>query len=376
MLAKKIKWFIHPVLAAPIKDIDRRFRMFTDDMNYVIGKTNKSSLIFDGVTVTAKKPGENNFPVGWAGPIKNPADNYNLWAWIDFSPGRNRGTMSWHYDGTGILDCGFEKMSDPENPGYDYDIQLYVLLHEYAHNFGAGIGEYYRTALIPDKTGTDPYLTVSTLDPDCRYWSKRQDFLIDPLLRNTSPWTAMKFSELTATIIDSGKYRISSFPVKVTPENDVLVKVFDSKWAPIPQARIEAWKKLKEIPERYKIVETDNDGASIIDWGIENEDQMTTDPARLIKVYASDYLSAATHFTLWDHQYSAICKDRGRLVVRVMMLRDPSELTEDVQNEISEVEGCIGWSVYPDMKPPMPPRQYRLSASCLHCSSEPSASSR
>ena len=367
MLPQKIKWFIHPILAAPIKDIERRFKLITDDLNYILAKTNERRLIYDGVSIVSQRPNDYNFPIGWKGATKLPVENFDMWCWINYVPGRTTGAAGWHYDGTGVWECGFDKIADPENPNYEYDTQLYVFLHEYAHNFGGGIGEYYRSAIVPDTTGIEPFLTISTLDPDCRYWSKRPDFLADPLLRNSNPWTTMQYSELTATIIDSCKYRISTVLPKIVPESDVLIAVFNSDWQRIPNARVEVWKGLKGSVERYKIGMTDSDGHLVINWGIDNIDQMTTDAVRLVKVYANGYLSAATHFTLWDQQFWGTCRNRTRMLVRVMMLRNSLELTDEIQDQISEVDGCIGWSIGPGMKAPMLPRMYRLPATCVSC---------
>src|SRR6185436_14171423 len=120
-------------------------------------------------------------------------------------------------------------------------IQLDHMLHELAHVFGAGIGEYYSLMSINDTTGLEPLLNIRLSDPADSYWSDKSDFLNDPLLRYQPASTrieylaSVQYSRLTATII-SGSYRngMPSF-------DHYTIRVLDQNGTPVPDANVKVW---------------------------------------------------------------------------------------------------------------------------------------
>lgn len=350
MRPHKLKWFVSPILSSKTTGLEDKLKVYTKDLNFVLAKTTKRRLVYDGVIIKSDRPYSFQPPIDWTGQInKLPTVDFDFYHFIEYSPDRTTGFAAWNYDGTAVSHCSFDSIENPIPSNPKYNNHIYVLLHEYAHNFGCGIGEYYRTAIIPDRTGEMPILNVSTLDNRDRYWALRGDFLQDPLLRNQSSLSKYQFSSLTSTVVNSGKYRISSNPIEISDYNDVSVIVVDKNEKRINGARVDIWSGLKSTPSMYSRVLTDESGKAAFSWGVKNAEDMSSDPVRLIKIYHNDYLSAATHITLWDHQYEFVCRKRKKLAIKIVLLKN-GEWNQGIEDKIVFYNGGpIGWSVGPTL---------------------------
>ena len=360
-MQQKVKWFLAPGLAIG-RDLDQKLRGYTQCMNFVLAKNTKNQLIYDGFDVVLSSP--YNSIIYDDQPKPSPTQ-FDLWIYLNHKPNRTSGFSTYHIDGTGVLDCDFDHLSDPENPDSNFDNQMYILLHEYAHNFNAGIGEYYKTARIPDATGQDPILDVDILNPEDRYWVKHKDFYFDPLLRNHTPWTELRFSELTAAIINSQKYRLGNKTVDVAHPDQVIINAYDANWNKLNNVKIDVYRGLKGAIEQYSTVYTNLNGQAVLSWSC-SLNEMTNDPARMVKFYKQGYLSGATHFTLWDHQFAAVCRNKSKVEISIFLLKTAEEMTDELMDKITDLDECAGWSIDTKIRPVMFPKKFKkLKASRL-----------
>jgi hypothetical protein len=163
---------------------------YVADMNAVISKNTNRWLVFQpfpGIIFTDTDPHTNTAPL----PL--PDYGFEIWAVIKQS---NSGFSYGGYGGLDISGAGvlggmhWQQLYNPSNITIetgleDYWRQINNMLHEFAHVFKAGIGEYYKLCTINDTTGTPPLQNINCLngtnDP---YWSDKPDFFADPLLRN------------------------------------------------------------------------------------------------------------------------------------------------------------------------------------------------
>jgi len=216
-------------------------------MNIILAKNTDRYLAFDpttGIILTNTQPHSNNSAL----PL--PADGFEIWAYAVTSPFpvSYGGYMGIDTSGAGVLaGLKWTKLYDPDklNPDEvaDYWTQINNMLHELAHVFGAGIGEYYNLSFIRDTTNVSPFLDINILDPEDAFWKDKPDFMTDPLLQNPvrtagsasfssreSLLAFVQYSRLTAAIIN-GDYR-NSVPM-VDLSNIVLHQGIKAGYIPL-----------------------------------------------------------------------------------------------------------------------------------------------
>ena len=331
-----VDFYVHKDLSVP----DGFFKKLLDDVNFVLSKNTDLTL-----TLGNEWTGRSSEPFDEQGMRLKPGrvSNYRYIAWFYPTSPQNRGSVSSHSDGSTVLKIGRKKVqTEKENPE-DYDNLVNAMLHEVAHDHGAGIGEYYRTAVIPDTTMVAPLLDVSTLSPDCRYWVRHSEFLVDPLLRPSSPHRIARFSQLSASIIKGGRFRMSDYLPPVADHETVLVKVVRSDYGPVADAELRMFGGLKSRPSMVSTCRTNENGLGVLSWGCEPL-QMTVDPSRFIKAYASNMIPGVCCITLWDHQAAAMAGYRN-LSVTIMLFKAGEIPGLSFEQQLAEERGVWGWSV-------------------------------
>ena len=223
--------------------------LYVSDMNTILSKNTNRMLRFyqlTGIIFTDTEPQTNNCNL----PL--PDYGFEIWAVVHQSTtGQSYGgLMSCDISNAGVLaDMHWQQLYNPNNLGggdQDYWKQINNMLHELAHVFGAGVGEYYNLATIDDTTGIAPLLNIRLSNyPNDSFWVDKPTFLTDPLLRNaitagyTTRSTAMaytQYSNLTAKII-SNPYRnghptadLNNIQIVAThngqPMNGAIIKIW------------------------------------------------------------------------------------------------------------------------------------------------------
>jgi hypothetical protein len=186
------------------------------------------------------------------------------------------------------------------------------MLHELAHVFGAGIGEYYKLSSIQDATDVSPFLNINVLDPNDSFWSDKPDFMADPLLRNAVQIGALerpssreallafvKYADLTATLI-SGNYRNTAPMIDL---QNITVSVVTDSGAPLSDANIKIWSVVGDAPYQAELMVdafTDSNGQASFAWGGSINPHNNYDFLRLIKVYKGGYIASAKFISIFD----------------------------------------------------------------------------
>ena len=285
---------------------------YVEDMNTILAKNTSRRLVFNPETdiiLTDTQPHSNQASL----PL--PVENFEVWAYAvqsnyEFSYGGYAGVDR---SGAGVLaGLKWTRLYDPDEltPAQltDYWTQINNMMHEFAHVFGAGIGEYYNLATIQDTTGVDPLLDIDFFDPNDSFWSDKQDFMTDPLLRNAVQEKLSsreglldyaKYSVLTATIV-SGNYRNGTPTVDL---QNITVSVVTDDGAPIRDANIKIWSVVGNPPYLTDLMVddfTDSSGQITFAWGGYSNPHNNYDFLRLIKVYKDGYLFSAKYVSIYD----------------------------------------------------------------------------
>ena len=297
---------------------------YVEDMNTILAKNTNRRLVFNPETdilLINTQPHSNQAEP----PL--PVENFEIWAYAihtnySISYGGYAGIDG---SGAGVLaGLKWTRLYDPDEitPAEltDYWTQINNMLHELAHVFGAGIGEYYKLSSIQDATDVSPFLDINVLDPNDSFWSDKPDFMADPLLRNAVQtggleWlcpqgtcrssreallTFVKYSDLTATLI-SGNYRNTAPMIDL---QHITVSVVTDSGAPLSDANIKIWSVVGGAPYQAQLrvdAFTDSNGQASFAWpeGSINPHN-NYDFLRLIKVYKDGYIASAKYISIFD----------------------------------------------------------------------------
>jgi hypothetical protein len=265
---------------------------YVADMNLILSKNTDRRLIFDpesSIILTSTKPQTDNA----ISPLPN--SDFEVWAHAVFTNNTISfgGYVGMDISGAGVLaGLKWTRLYDPDNltanQVMDYTIQLDHMLHELAHVFGAGIGEYYSLASIADTTSIYPLLNIRLSDPVDSYWTNKLDFMTDPLLRFTRTSTrteylsSVQYSNLTAAVIN-GIYRngMPSF-------NYYTIQVMDGSGVPVVGANVKVWNIRGYSPNQSELLFdrfSDENGEVTLPWGGNGPAHNSANFLRLIKVY-------------------------------------------------------------------------------------------
>lgn len=287
-----LKFYLDPALVSDLEFAKSVLPKYVQDMNTILSKNTQRRLVFDpqsGIILTATKPHSDS-----ARPPL-PTQGFEIWVHAIYtdkalSYGGYAGIDS---SGAGVLaGLRWTRLYDPDQltaeQVLDYSIQINNMLHELAHVFGAGIGEYYNLATIKDTTASEPLLDINLNAPADPFWSNKADFLSDPLLRLTRApsrqqyLNTVQFSALTAAILNSD-YRngVPSF-------TSFTLQVVDANGQPVPFANVKVWNVQGGAPYSSQIlwdVVTDENGRVTLPWGGSGSPHNSANFLRLIKAY-------------------------------------------------------------------------------------------
>ncbi|RPH60465.1 MAG: hypothetical protein EHM81_06195 [Chloroflexi bacterium] len=284
-----VKFYLDPALVTDPEAVKLSLSKYVADMNTILAKNTNRQLAFDpatGLILTASKPHTDSARL----PL--PTEGFEIWvnARSTDRPFSHGGYAGVDISGAGVLaGLNWTRVYNPDalsgDAVKDYSFQLNNMLHELAHVFGAGIGEYYSLASVSDTTGVEPLLDINLTDPADAYWSDKPDFKTDPLLRITYSVSradylaAVQYSALTATVLN-GSYRnglpsLERYTVQVLDEND----------QPVAGANVKVWNMGSETSQLLNDILTDENGLVELEWGGIGHAHNNDNLLRLIKVY-------------------------------------------------------------------------------------------
>src|SRR5215213_5257451 len=311
-----IKFYLDPVLVPDMNFAKDVLAKYVDDMNFILQKNTDRRLLFDpksGIVLTSTQPHSD-----WASPPL-PVEEFEIWAYAvhtNYSVSYG-GYAGIDLSGAGVLaGLKWTRLYDPGQLAAarvsDYWTQVNNMLHELAHVFGAGYGEYYGLASIQDTTAVAPLLNINVYDPNDSFWSDKPDFKTDPLLWNPAQGNLLgqspgreallnfvQYSRLTAAII-SGNYRNS---VPTVDLSQISIKIVDASGLPLDGADVKVWSVAGGYPYQSQLLTsgvTDLAGELKFAWGGAANPHNSYDFLRLIKVFKDGYTSSAAYISIYD----------------------------------------------------------------------------
>ena len=310
------KFYLDPALVPNLDFAKTVLPKYIADMNAILAKNTDRRLVFNpeiDIILTNTQPHSNQATP----PL--PVENFEIWANAVLSnyPVSYGGYAGVDSSGAGVLaGLNWTRLYDPEllasGELADYWTQISNMLHEMAHVFGAGIGEYYNLSIIKDATGISPLLDIDIFDSDDSFWSDKPDFMADPLLRNVVrteglEWLStreallafVRYSDLTATIM-SGNYRNA---VPTADLSNIVVRITTDGGTPIDNAYVKIWSVVGNSSYQAQLMvddSTDPSGQISFAWGGPNNPHNNYDFLRLIKVYKDGYTSSAKYISIFD----------------------------------------------------------------------------
>ena len=318
------KFYLDPALVPDMNFAKAVLPKYVADMNVILSKNTNRRLVFypeSGIILTTTKPQSDS------GKPPLPTEGFEIWAHAV----RTGSTLSFggyagmDSSGAGVLaGLKWTRLYDPDNLAtadqvLDYTIQLDHMLHELAHVFGAGIGEYYNLTSIADTTGMQPLFNIQLANSADRYWSDKQDFMTDPLLRFTSAASrdeylaVVQYSNLTAAVLN-GSYRngMPSF-------DHYVIQVLDRDGLPVAGANVKVWnvKGIYLNPSTLLFdVTTDENGQVSLPWAGGNSTHNAGNFLRLIKVYKDGTsIAAPRYFSIFDADSAMLVSQQSEITV-------------------------------------------------------------
>lgn len=343
-----VKFYLDPVLVTDMEYAKVILPKYVADMNTILGKNTNRRLVFDpetGIIITSTKPHTDS-----ARPPL-PTQGFEIWV---HAVKTDRQTSYGGYAGVDISGAGvlaglkWTRLYDPENLDgtklFDYSVQLNNMVHELAHVFGAGIGEYYSLANVTDTTNTAPLLNIKLSDPQDAFWSDKRDFIRDPLLQITRANThseyldAVQFSNLTAAIIN-GDYRND-----LTSFENYAVQVLDESGQPVAGANVKVW-SVYNTSELVFDGTTDENGQITLVWGGTGDPHNANNLLRLIKVYKDDApVTQPRYISIFDADIAKLVMQNDSFVVSFKATSpqpEPGANKTDIFSSIGKQDGWV-----------------------------------
>lgn len=332
------KFYLDPALVPDINFAKIVLVKYVNDMNFILAKNTSRRLMFNPETdiiLTSTQPHSNQA----APPL--PVEGFEIWAYAihtDYlvSYGGYAGIDD---GGAGVLaGLKWTKLYDPEAlmPAEvaDYWAQINNMLHELAHVFGAGYGEYYKLMTIQDTTEVSPLLNINILDQNDPFWSDKPDFMTDPLLRNAaqnnmpgqfdnheSLLDFVEYSKLTATIINNN-YRNEAPAVDLSKINIHVVSAADE--LPLDDVKINIWSVGGSSPYPTQLMVDDFTNAAgelSFAWGGLSNPHNSYDFLRLIKVYKEGYTASAKYVSIFDADMAKLIGNSNSLDITIQLIK-------------------------------------------------------
>jgi hypothetical protein len=323
------KFYLDNAVAPDIEFAKAVLPKYVEDMNSILAKNTNRRLIFNPETdiiITTTQPFSNQA----SHPL--PVENFEIWAYAILStqPYSYGGYAGIDVSGAGVLaGLKWSRLYDPDTlesgEAADYWTQINNMLHELAHVFGAGMGEYYKLSTIQDTTGIAPLLNINVFDSNDSFWSSKPDFMADPLLRNATQegltnrealLDYVEFSALTSTIM-SGNYRND---IPTIDLQNIIVKVDTGNGVPISNANIKIWSIVGNSPYQAQLLVddyTDSDGQISFAWGGSQNPHNNYDFLRLIKVYKDGFIASAKYVSIFDADIAKLVDEDNKLQISI-----------------------------------------------------------
>lgn len=334
-----VKLFIRPEFLQDdnVSSIAAKFTKYIKICNIVLAKNTIHSFQFNGVediTVDNIQHFDNAL---WPDKVRTPIDGFDYWVDVTRTNGYSQRGFSGANSVNGAAVCQatfWNKFYDIDllNPN-NYDdnrnawFQCYVMLHEFGHTFGVGMGEYYSVNIVNDYTRTLPFLNLEIGLPGDPYYSNHLDMLYDPMAMNLfgsgdvgSPETINQLIDLTAfgklsCAIMNGGYRIASNQPPDGSINYILLSVVDSFGRPVSFPYIRVYNKSGQL---VSTLTAGINGLVSYNWENENKDLIKSDNARLFKA-STPWKSGAAWTTFWEIQEDFIVSHHSRLVKTIVI---------------------------------------------------------
>lgn len=331
------KFYLDPALVPDMDFAKAVLPKYIEDMNIVLIKNTNRRLVFNPETdiiIAISQPHSNQAHAPF------PVENFQVWAYaIPSSYLISYGGYAGIDDsGAGVLaGLKWKEIYDPEqltsSQLIDYWTQINNMLHELAHVFGAGIGEYYKLSNIKDTTGISPFLDINVLDSNDSFWVNKRDFMADPLLRNPVrteglEWlstreallTFVKYSSLTAAIM-SGDYRNGFSTIDL---QNITVSVTTVYGDLLVGANVKIWSVAGDNSYQSQLIMdgfTDTNGQITFAWGGSSMPHNCYDFLRLVKVYKNGYLASAKYVSIFDADITKLVENNDLMDVPVILSR-------------------------------------------------------
>lgn len=338
------KFFLDPALVSDMSFAKTNLVKYVDDMNFILSKNTVRRLVFNpdsDIILTPTQPQSDQA----VPPL--PVENFEIWAHAvptEYSVSYG-GYAGVNDNGAGVLaGLKWTRVYDPDRltsvaDVIDYWTQINNMLHELAHVFGAGYGEYYNLANIQDVTGVAPIQNININDPADLFWSDKSDFLTDPLLRNSALGdqvgesfsrsdllALVRYSNLTAEILNQN-YRNAA---PVIDFSRINLKIVDINNLPINAAKVDIWSVEGVSPFGTQLmVETFSNmaGELSFSWdGSSANPHNAYDFLRLLKIYKEGYAASVRYISVYDADIARLVdgSDHLDVVVRLEKISSPS----------------------------------------------------
>ena len=341
------KFYLDPTLVPDINFAKTVLAKYVNDMNIILTKNTSRRLVFNP---------ETDIILAGAQPHSNqaipplPVEGFEIWAHAIHTdyPVSYGGYAGIDDSGAGVLaGLKWTRLYNPDqlmpNEVVDYWTQINNMLHELAHVFGAGYGEYYKLSTIQDTTGVSPLLNINILDQNDSFWSDKPDFMTDPLLRNAAQnniagqpanrenlLNFVEYSELTATIINND-YRNEAPAVDLSQIN---IRVVSADGSPVETVQVKIWSVVGGSPYQTQLMvdgSTNAVGELSFAWGGLSNPHNSYDFLRLIKVYKEGYVASAKYVSIFDADMAKLINGSNFLDIKIQVspvdTSTPSEST-------------------------------------------------
>ena len=333
-----IKFYLDPELVDA--ETPTRLVEYVADMNAVLTKNTTRELKFDPATGVIETTSQ---PHGGSGGVR-PDTDFEIWAHAIKSPlARSYGGSAAADGPTGngvLASLKWYQVYDPDNLATDaqikdYWVQIHNMLHELAHVYRAGLGEYYSLLNVNDTTEepiTDIRYSNWTTDV---FWGSRNDWLRDPLtlfpykrVMVGAPDTreeliaTAQYADMTAGII-SGHYRSQGQGAIQPDKSDIEICVKDTSGQPIGGATVAVWKQ-RAVPQYQSslVSETVTDAAGSTSFNWAGGMASNFNNLRLIKVYAAGYQDKVEYVSTYDAHRAKVVDGQDHWVITVEMDSD------------------------------------------------------
>jgi hypothetical protein len=354
-----IKFYLDPRLVPDLQFAKQVLAQYVDDMNFILQKNTDRRLVFNpetAVVLTTTQPHSD-----WAAPPL-PVDGFEIWA---HAVQTDKATSYGGYagidsSGAGVLaGLKWTRLYDPAHltaaQVADYWTQINNMLHELAHVFGAGYGEYYRLGNIQDTTAVAPSLNINVFEPNDAFWSDKADFKTDPLLWNPvqvgllgpapsreALLNFVQYSRLTAEIV-SGSYRNTAPSVDLST---IGIKVVDQSGFPLESANVKIWSVAGAYPYNVQLLVdgfTDSAGELRFAWGGAANPHNSYDFLRLIKVFKEGYTSSAEYISIYDTDIARLVEEKPVFTTEMTLSKTTPAPAEVAFDDVSSDNFASPW---------------------------------